>query len=114
MSDGHGHHLQKELGQTGRFGEFFIGLGALIALGGIVIIVGGVFDAPLLGFTKTVPAVDGIQAGALFLIEGIGFILFGVLAIMSGWARHHPGWEGETEPVSRGEEIPLQGSDSKE
>ena len=91
----HRSDLQEGLGQTGRFGEFFIALGALIALFGLLVIAVAFSWLELPFFSAIGSVDDSLIAGFLFLIEGVGFILFGVLAVMSGWARHHPGWEGD-------------------
>lgn len=81
------HELQEGLGQTGRFGEIFIGLGLLIAvLGGALWWLGHghvLTNGPHGGGS------DAILTGALFFFEGLGFTLFGVMIMVSGWGRHH-------------------------
>lgn len=85
------HDVQEGLGQTGRFGEAFVGLGLLILLGGIGHIASPLFGFPLFPLTGNEPVVEALPIGILFVLEGVGFVVFGVMAIRSGWARHHPG-----------------------
>jgi hypothetical protein len=79
-------------GETGVFGEIFIGLGILIGLGGL-----GLWGLELSGFFEDSPvgAVaaenDAFALWFLLLVEGIGFTLFGVMCMVSGWDRQkHP------------------------
>lgn len=84
------HEVQQELGETGRFGEFFIVLGALIGLAGLASLLSNIFGFPLFPFTGEEDRTMMIQAMGLFVLEGVGFVLFGIMAIRAGWARHHP------------------------
>ncbi|HEX2066632.1 MAG TPA: hypothetical protein VHI93_07460 [Candidatus Thermoplasmatota archaeon] len=81
--------LQEGLGHTGRFGEIFIGLGVLIAVLGAALAVMGHthFLKDGYGFDSGNP--DAVTVGWLFLFEGIGFTLFGVMVMVAGWGRHH-------------------------
>jgi hypothetical protein len=82
--------VQHGMGETGVFGEIFVVLGILIGLGGAVSLVMlgmGVFDDSPVG--RDAAAADWIGLGFLLLIEGIGFLMFGILAMVSGWDRHH-------------------------
>ncbi len=86
--------LQEGMGQTGHFGEAFVGLAFLIFSLGVVLLGLG-----LTGFFGGSPAGanaaggDALVTGILFVVEGVGFGLFGVLAILMGWGRHHPAFE---------------------
>ena len=84
--------VQHGSGETGVFGEIFIGLGILIFLAGIALWV-----LVLTGFFHDSPA--GVEAAEndafslwfLLAIEGIGFTVFGVMCMVSGWDRQkHP------------------------
>jgi hypothetical protein len=82
--------FQEGVGSSGLFGEIFIGLGLLIGLfGGITwgLSMGGFYDDSPIGATAA--RGDWIALGFLFLIEGIGFIVFGVMILVAGWDRHH-------------------------
>jgi hypothetical protein len=82
--------LQEGVGETGVFGEIFVALGILIGLGGAAThaMLGlGLFDASPVGVAAATS--DWIALGFLLLIEGIGFLGFGILALVSGWDRHH-------------------------
>jgi len=83
--------IQEGIGETGRFGEFFIGLGALIFLGGLGMVLSAWLGFPFPPMTGEEPVHQAIQAGGLFMMEGLGFVVFGVVAIRAGWGRHHPG-----------------------
>lgn len=79
-------------GETGVFGEIFIGLGLLIGLAGL-----GLWGLQLTGFFDDSPVGaraannDAFTLWFLLVVEGIGFTLFGVLCIVSGWDREkHP------------------------
>ncbi len=84
--------FQHEVGSSGLFGEIFIGLGLLIGLfGGVTwgLSLAGFYDDSPIGATAA--RGDWIGLGFLFLVEGIGFIVFGAMALMAGWDRHkHP------------------------
>ena len=77
-------------GETGVFGEIFVGLGILIGLGGAAL---GVLQA--IGFFDDSPAGalaarnDAFSLWFLLAIEGIGFTVFGVMCLVSGWDRAH-------------------------
>ncbi|MEA3191405.1 MAG: hypothetical protein QOD77_1987 [Thermoplasmata archaeon] len=81
------HELQEGLGQTGRFGEIFIGLGLLILVFGSVLWWLGHSHALTTGFPPA--GSDAITVGALFFFEGLGFTLFGTMVMLAGWGRHH-------------------------
>ncbi len=79
-----------ESGETGVFGEVFIGLGLLIGLVGLtfwVLSMVGFYDDSPVGATAA--RGDWIALGFLFFIEGLGFTLFGIMALVAGWDRHH-------------------------
>jgi Mn2+/Fe2+ NRAMP family transporter len=81
---------QHEVGETGVFGEIFVGLGLLILLGGIVLAVlssMGLFDDSPVGAVAAKN--DAFTLWFLLAIEGIGFTVFGVMILVSGWDRHH-------------------------
>ncbi len=88
----HVKELQDEVGKTGLFGEIFIGLGLLIGLfGGTTwgLSLAGFFDGSAVG-AEAVRG-DWTALGFLFAVLGLGFIVFGAMAIMAGWDRHrHP------------------------
>jgi hypothetical protein len=79
-------------GETGVFGEIFIGLGILIALGGIglwVLQATGFFDDSPVG--SVAANNDAFTLWFLLFIEGLGFTIFGVMCLVSGWDREkHP------------------------
>jgi hypothetical protein len=80
--------FQQEVGHTGHFGELFIALGLAIALGGVALLylaLSGAWIGP--GGSSSG---DASLAGVLFILEGVGFAFFGIIALMAGWARHHP------------------------
>lgn len=83
------HELQEGIGQTGRFGEVFVGLGALITILGATLFTLGEMGFFTDGFSPDKGNSDAIQVGFLFLFEGIGFIVFGIMIIAAGWGRHH-------------------------
>lgn len=79
-------------GETGVFGEIFVGLGILIGLAGL-----GLAGLHYTGFFDDSPAGavaarnDAFSLWFLLVIEGIGFTVFGVMCLVSGWDRaHHP------------------------
>jgi hypothetical protein len=82
--------LQEGLGQTGRFGEFFIVLGVLILIGGAILAWVGHYN--MLGDGSSYldrGNSDAVQAGWLFFFEGLGFTIFGAMVMLAGWGRHH-------------------------
>lgn len=83
------HELQEGIGQTGRFGEVFVGLGLLIAILGAVLFVAGETGKMTDGFQPDGGNSDAIQVGWLFFFEGLGFIVFGVMIVAAGWGRAH-------------------------
>ena len=84
------HELQEGIGQTGLFGEIFIGIGLLMGVGGGILLwyghVGGLDDSTV-GHDAAIGDA-GILAFFL-LVMMVGFGVFGALAILSGWSRHH-------------------------
>ncbi|MES2155779.1 MAG: hypothetical protein V4510_11645 [bacterium] len=85
------HELQEGIGQTGKLGELFIGLGGLIAVLGLTLFVIGEMHMLSDGFSPDGGNVDAVTVGFLFLFEGIGFVVFGVMIVLAGWGRHHEG-----------------------
>ncbi|HUR63880.1 MAG TPA: hypothetical protein VM241_05305 [Candidatus Thermoplasmatota archaeon] len=83
------HDLQAGLGQTGKFGEIFIGLGALIFILGAVLATLGHLHFLTDGLTPDKGNTDAVTVGWLFLFEGLGFTLFGVMIMLAGWGRQH-------------------------
>jgi len=83
------HELQEGLGQTGRFGEFFIVLGILIFIGGTILATVGHQDMLQDGTGTDKGNSDAVQVGWLFFFEGLGFTLFGIMVMLAGWGRHH-------------------------
>ncbi|MCA1818656.1 MAG: hypothetical protein ABR562_02195 [Thermoplasmatota archaeon] len=83
------HELQEGLGQTGRFGEFFIVLGILIFVGGAILAFVGHHDLLHDGTGLDGGNSDAVQVGWLFFFEGLGFTLFGIMVMLAGWGRHH-------------------------
>lgn len=86
----HVKDFQEGVGKTGLFGEIFIGLGLLIGLfGGITwgMSLAGFFDDSPVG-AEAVRA-DWTALSFLYAVMGLGFIVFGAMAIMAGWDRHH-------------------------
>ena len=86
--------MQAGLGQTGRFGEIFVALAILMAVGGFALLgyslSGGLDDSAVGG--------DAARGDALILylflfVMALGFGLFGILALLLGWGRHHEGFE---------------------
>src|ERR1041385_6551866 len=84
--------VQHGTGESGVFGEIFIGLGLLIFLAGIAI-----WTARLLGVFDHSPAGAGAARNDAFVVwfllavEGIGFTVFGIMILVAGWDRqHHP------------------------
>jgi hypothetical protein len=90
------HVTAKEIaahsGESGIFGEIFIGLGLLILLGGIALAVlkaTHFFDHSPVGATAANN--DAFVLWFLLAIEGVGFTVFGVMCLVAGWDRaHHP------------------------
>lgn len=84
--------IQHGSGETGVFGEIFIGLGLLILLGAIAlaVLVGvGFFEDSPVG--ELAAENDAFALWFLLAIEGVGFTVFGVMCLVSGWDRaHHP------------------------
>lgn len=90
MSSPHSlHDLQEGMGQTGRFGEIFIGLGLLIAILGASLAVMGHTRFLTDGFGADHGNTDAVTVGWLFLFEGLGFLLFGIMIMLAGWGRQH-------------------------
>lgn len=87
------HDLQEGIGATGKLGEGFLALGLLGFLGGGILAFMGWFMQWTPGNTGAAVHNDSLIAGALFLVMGVGFMVFAVMIIMSGWARHHPGFD---------------------
>ena len=87
------HEVQEGIGETGKLGEGFIALGLLGAIGGGILV--GIMLAG--GFTPwsagEAVETDALITGALFLVMGIGFTVFGVMIVLAGWARQHPGYD---------------------
>jgi hypothetical protein len=83
------HDLQEGIGQTGKFGEIFIGLGVLIAILGAALYTMGETHFLTDGFSPDKGNTDAVTVGWLFFFEGLGFILFGVMIMLAGWGRHH-------------------------
>ena len=77
-------------GETGVFGEIFVGLGILIGLAGVAL---GILHG--IGFFDDSPAGavaarnDAFSLWFLLVIEGIGFTVFGIMCLVSGWDRAH-------------------------
>ncbi len=84
------HDFQEGIGESGRFGEFFVALGALILFAGAMSMLSAWLHFPFFPFEGDEPLVEMIQTAGLFVLEGAGFIVFGIMAIRSGWARNHP------------------------
>ncbi len=87
------HDVQEGLGQTGKFGEGFVGLGLLGLIGGAILVFMAVFAAFEPWAAGDAVEIDALVSGSLFVVMGLGFITFGVMIILSGWARHHPGFD---------------------
>jgi hypothetical protein len=87
------HEIQEGLGGSGKLGEGFVGLGILGAIGGGILVFMAVFLTWPLGNSGESVYADSLIAGALFMVMGIGFTVFGVMVMISGWARHHPGYD---------------------
>lgn len=84
------HELQEGLGQTGRFGEFFIVLGILIFIGGAILAFVGHGNVLQDGTSHVDKGnSDAVQVGWLFFFEGLGFTVFGAMVMWAGWGRHH-------------------------
>jgi uncharacterized membrane protein YidH (DUF202 family) len=83
------HDLQKGIGQTGKFGEIFIGLGVLIAILGTALAVMGHMRFLTDGFSPDKGNTDAVTVGWLVLFEGLGFCLFGIMIMLAGWGRQH-------------------------
>jgi hypothetical protein len=79
-------------GETGVFGEIFVGLGLLIlaaAIGLWVLQLTGFFEDSIVG--QQAAENDAFTLWFLLAIEGVGFTVFGVMVLVSGWDRvHHP------------------------
>lgn len=84
--------VHEAAGSSGVFGEIFIGLGLLIGLVGTVFwtLTGlGFYDDSVVG--KTAAHADWTALSFLFIVEGLGFVVFGVMCMVAGWDRHkHP------------------------
>lgn len=82
------------MGQTGHFGEVFVGLAVLFLAGGGILLgvslSGGLDDSPA---GATAAQNDALILYVFLFVMGVGFGLFGLMAILSGWARHHDGFE---------------------
>jgi hypothetical protein len=77
-------------GETGVFGEIFVGLGILIGLAGIGLAIlhgTGFFDDSPAGAVAA--RNDAFSLWFLLVIEGIGFTVFGIMCLVSGWDRAH-------------------------
>ena len=85
------HELQEGIGQTGKLGELFIGLGALIAILGITLFAIGKMHGLHDGVSPDGGNTDAVTVGFLFLFEGVGFVIFGFMIVLAGWGRHHEG-----------------------
>ncbi len=83
------HELQEGIGQTGKLGEVFCGLGLLIAILGVILFAAGQMGVMSDSYTPDGGDSDAIQVGFLFLFEGLGFIVFGIMIIAAGWGRSH-------------------------
>jgi len=83
------HELQAGVGQTGRFGEIFIGLGLLIGILGGALAIMGTTQFRTDGHTPDHGNTDAVTVGWLFFFEGLGFTLFGVMIMAAGWGRAH-------------------------
>jgi hypothetical protein len=83
------HDLQEGIGQTGRFGETFVALGLLIAILGATLFAMGQTHYLSDGFSPDKGNTDAVTVGFLFLFEGLGFVLFGIMILWAGWGRHH-------------------------
>ncbi len=88
------HHTVQEIhegmGQTGRLGEIFLGLGVFIFLYGIALwILSGTsaITNSVIGGHRA--ADDMLTVWFLYLVMGVGFSVFGVMAMLAGWGRHH-------------------------
>ena len=84
--------LHQGAGQTGVFGEIFIVLGGLIGIFGAVFWV-----LSAMNHFKDSPAgavaarADSFALGFFLFVEGLGFVIFGIMCLMAGWDRHkHP------------------------
>jgi hypothetical protein len=82
--------FEEGIGQTGRFGWVVIGLGLLIGGAGVVFwiltAIGSYDDSPVGALAARN---DWFALYFLFIIEGIGFTLFGIMCMVAGWDRHH-------------------------
>jgi hypothetical protein len=77
-------------GESGVFGEIFIGLGLLILLAGIalwMVQLTGFFNHSNIGARAANN--DAFVLWFLLAIEGIGFTVFGVMCLVAGWDRAH-------------------------
>lgn len=83
--------LQQGIGQTGKLGELFIGLGALIAVLGVALFFLGETRAMTDGVAPDYGNTDAVTVGFLFLFEGVGFVIFGFMIVLAGWGRNHEG-----------------------
>ena len=84
------HEVQEGLGQTGRFGEIFVGLALIMLAGGAALLgvmLSGFFDGSVID-TGAANG-DALILTIFLFVMALGFGTFGVLAILSGWARHH-------------------------
>ena len=78
--------FQQGIGQTGRLGEFFLGLGAFILVGGMILFAVGENASAAPGHAG---GVDAVTAGFLYAVGGLGVLVFGALVVLAGWGRHH-------------------------
>lgn len=83
------HDFQEGIGHTGRVGEAFIALGILIGILGLVLFWLGETRSLTDGYGAGAGNHDSVTVGFLFLFEGIGFVVFGLMIIIAGWDRHH-------------------------
>ena len=88
------HHSAREIhegvGQTGRLGEIFIALGLFIFVYGLALwgltYSSAVQGSPIGGARA---AHDMFPVWFFYIVMGIGFSVFGTMAVLSGWGRHH-------------------------
>lgn len=80
--------IQQEIGQAGRFGEVFVVLGLVILVAGIALLGVGYNNLLDAGAAGEAGSHDAVTVGWLYAIMGVGFAVFGAVAILSGWDRH--------------------------
>jgi hypothetical protein len=84
--------IQHGSGETGVFGEIFVGLGLFILVGGLVLwglVLTGFFEDSPVG--ELAAENDAFSLWFLLAIEGVGFTVFGAMCLVAGWDRsHHP------------------------